>query len=370
MKIKIKRDTFLKELELIGGVIEKRNTMAVLNYFLLKTKGENKIEISGTDLEIGVIIELDAEVEEEGTFAILFSVFINLMKEMDTEYIVIESLDSENIQIVGGHGVYKLFTISEDNYPTIPLPEEGEKIKVGVKDLKEIIKLIKFSISSEPYSEASGGYFLFDGNYITAASTDYLRLSYVKKKVEREYKREEYLFYRKILFEILELNENGEIEILKGINNYFFFFENKILISRILEIKFPSFNDFVEKQDEGRVLIKRTELLKAIKRILSLVSSTSNYVYFNVKENKLVLDYNSSDSGIGKEELDVVYSGKEERFGFNVKNLKEFLEVIKEEDIVMGFSPEKAMVKFYPEKGINNLGEDFIYKYLQAPSYS
>jgi DNA polymerase-3 subunit beta len=370
MKIKIKRVSLVKELELINGVIEKRNTMPVLNYFLLKTKGKEKIELSGTDLEIGVVIEMDAKVEEEGSFAILFSVFINLVKEMDNEFVIIESIDNENIEVKGGKGIYKLFTISADNYPTIPLPEEGEKIRIDIKELKEIIKLIKFSISAEQYSNASGGYFLFNGDKIIAASTDYLRLSYVERKVSDDYPKTEFLFYKKILSEILELSDEGEIEILKGINNYFFFFENKILISRIMENNFPDFKEFVEKQGTGKVLIKREDLIKALRRILSIVSTTSNYVYFNISNGKLVLNYNSTDSGEGEEEIDVEYEGEEGSFGFNAKNLKEFLEVVKEENLIMEFSSDKTMVKFYPEKGINEMGENFIYKYLQAPSYN
>ena len=368
MRVKIKRALLLKELELINGIVEKRSTMPILNYILLKTKDEKTIEISGTDLEIGIVIKTEAEVEAEGSITVAFSLLYNLIKEMDTEEIEVEEKEDSVIEVRGGRSFYTLYGLSPDNFPTIPLPEEESEVTVDVKIFKKLIKMIKYAISEEHYTAMGGGYFIFNGNIIEAVSSDYNRLAYVKAKVSGNYRETDFLIYRKALNQILKFGDEGLLKIVKGVNNYFFIYENKILTSRIIEKKFPEFSDYVNIEREYYVIFNREETNRAFKRILNIISSKIKQVNVVIKEDSIILTYDSVESGKGEEKLYAEgYKGDDIIISFNAIYIKEFLENIENEKVRMEFSDEKTIVRFKPEGEEKEEDQIFEYVYMVIP---
>ena len=368
MKVKIKRTLLLKELELMNGIVEKRSTMPILNYVLLKTKNLEKIEISGTDLEIGIIIEMDAEIEKEGSITVAFSLLYNLVKEMDTEFIEIEEKEDSIIDLKGGTSFYTLYGLSPDNFPTIPLPEEEEEITVDIKVFKNLIRMIRYAISEEHYTAMGGGYFIFKGNTIEAVSSDYNRLAYAKTEVSKNYKETDLLVYRKALNELLKFEDEGEIKIIKGVNNYFFIYNNIILTTRIIEKRFPEFYDYINMERENFVIFKREETNKALRRILNIISSKIKQVNMMIKRDGIILSYDSVESGKGEEELTAKgYEGEEIVISFNALFVKEFLENIENEEVKMEFSDEKTIVRFKPVGGVKEGNFEFDYIYMVIP---
>lgn len=368
MKVKIERTLLLKELDLMNGIVEKRSTMPILNYILLKSKEGGKIEISGTDLEIGIVIEINAEIERDGSITVAFSLLYNLIKEMETEYIEIEEKEDSVVELRGGNSFYTLYGLSPDNFPTIPLPENEEKVIIDIKIFKKLIKMIKYAISEEHYTAMGGGYFIFKGKTIEAVSSDYNRLAYVKTEVGENFGEIDFLIYRKALNEILKFEDEGKIEVIKGVNNYFFVYGNRILTSRVIEKKFPEFYDYVNMEREKKVIFYREETNKALRRILNIISSKIKQVNMVIKEDKIILSYDSVDSGRGEEELRAEgYKGDDIIISFNAIFIKEFLENIESEKVIMEFSDEKTIVRFKPEDGVKEGDQKFDYTYMVIP---
>jgi len=367
MKIRISKKALIKELNLIDGIVEKRTTMPILNYMLIETKGKNKVEISGTDLEMGIIIEVEAEIEQEGSATVLFSLFNNLIKAMDCEYVDIEEKEESKIELKGGNSFYTLFGLPADNYPNIPLPEGGKEIKIRFNLLKRMIELIKISVSEDQYTGTSGGYFVFNGKKIEAASTDYNRLSYAITETGEKYEESEFLIYKKALEEISKFGKEGDIKIIKGVNNYFFVYKNKKLISRVIEGEFPDFGEYLKKEETKKLSFDRGELLNALRRILNIISSKIKLVTFDIDNDKLVLRYSSVERGEGKEEVKVEYKDEPIVINFNAVHVKDFLENIENDKILMELKDKRSVVKFSPIDKIEEGGNKIDFMYIVVP---
>ena len=221
MRLKIRRSLLVKEVSLLEGIVEKRSTMPILNYLLLKAQGDS-LEIQGTDLELGGIVKIEAQVEEGGAVTVESSKFLSLMKDMDGEFVEIVEEEDSKIEIRCGKSNYTLFGLSPDNYPTIPLPQNEEKIVVDIDIFKSLIKAVRFSISEDQYKDVNGADFIAEGHTLSMVSTDYSRLSYMKGNVEKNYGHVDFLIHKKALSELSKMGDGGDLEILKGVNNIFF----------------------------------------------------------------------------------------------------------------------------------------------------
>ena len=351
MRLKIRRSLLVKEVSLLEGIVEKRSTMPILNYLLLKAQGDS-LEIQGTDLELGGIVKIEAQVEEGGAVTVESSKFLSLMKDMDGEFVEIVEEEDSKIEIRCGKSNYTLFGLSPDNYPTIPLPQNEEKIVVDIDIFKSLIKAVRFSISEDQYKDVNGADFIAEGNTLSMVSTDYSRLSYMKGNVEKNYGHVDFLIHKKALSELSKMGDGGDLEILKGVNNIFFINKNKILISRVIEGKFPDFGDYIHQSKEKKIVFKREEMLKALKRICNIITSRVKVVLFEIGKGNILLNYESAESGIGKENLECSFMEEIFRATFNAVYVKEFLETLSCEEVAMELNDEKSSVRFSPVGGI------------------
>src|SRR5512144_1049670 len=159
MKLTIKKEEFLKGLQRIQGVVEKKNTMPILSNMLLTAEGKS-LEIVATDLEIGLRGRYAADVEKTGAVTVSAKKMYEIVRELPDEDIQIKVEDNNWVKIVSGHSQFKLVGLPKDEYPAMPDVAEEGMIAIAGEVLRDMIKKTIYAAGENDARYVLNGLFL------------------------------------------------------------------------------------------------------------------------------------------------------------------------------------------------------------------
>lgn len=362
MKFSASKNNIINELGLLQGIVEKRTTMPILSNVLMKAEN-GRVEIMGTDLEVGLRTYFEAEVKEEGLAAVngrkLFDFIKLLPEDQDIDFIK----KDDHLIVKCGESEIKIVTASEDDFPPIQECNFEKNISFSLNDFKEMIDCVFYAITQEQRYYLSGALLSIKNNQLELVSTDGHRLSYTRRefedlKVEREINQ---IVSKKTLNELKKF-ENEKIDFDFDENSLFFRVKNRVLISRIIESKFPNYQAVIPKDNPNKLLINKDDLISAIKRVSILSAEKSKGIKFDIKQGELRLFSSNPEMGEARDKLDIEYQGKELEIGFNSQYLLDFLATVNCEKVRFEIKDENSAVLIKPEEE-----EKGIYLYILMP---
>ncbi|MBC7362278.1 MAG: DNA polymerase III subunit beta [Candidatus Aminicenantes bacterium] len=362
MKFSTSKNNIINELGLLQGIVEKRTTMPILSNVLMKAE-KGRVEIMGTDLEVGLRTYFEAEVKEEGLAAVngrkLFDFIKLLPEDQDIDFIK----KDDHLIVKCGESEIKIVTASEDDFPPIQECNFEKNISFSLNDFKEMIDCVFYAITQEQRYYLSGALLSIKNNQLELVSTDGHRLSYTRRefedlKVEREINQ---IVSKKTLNELRKF-ENEKIDFDFDENSLFFRVKNRVLISRIIESKFPNYQAVIPKDNPNKLLINKDDLISAIKRVSILSAEKSKGIKFDIKQGELRLFSSNPEMGEARDKLDIEYQGKELEIGFNSQYLLDFLATVNCEKVRFEIKDENSAVLIKPEEE-----EKGIYLYILMP---
>jgi len=349
MKFSIAKETFLKELQILQGIVEKRNTMPILANILMNVQA-NDIEMTGTDLEVGMRTHLAAAIEKTGAITVNGKKIFEIVKSLPEGQTVEVELKDETIEIRSGASEFKILCLAKEDYPQVPDARFEKSIKLPLQDVKDMIDRVFYAITQEQRYYLNGALLSLKNRQMELVSTDGHRLSYTKKaedglKLDKELS---VIVAKKTLSEIRKF-EDEAVEFDLDENNLFFKVGPRTLISRIIESKFPNYQAVIPKDNPGRLVIAREELAGAIRRVSLLSAERSKGIKFTVEKNKLRLFSSNPEIGEARDRLAVEYKGQDLEIGFNAQYLLDFLTAVGSEKIVFEIKDENSAVLLRPE---------------------
>jgi DNA polymerase III subunit beta len=349
MKFSIAKETFLRELQILQGIVEKRNTMPILANILMNVQA-NDIEMTGTDLEVGMRTHLAAEIEKTGAITVNGKKIFEIVKSLPEGQTVEVELKDETIEIRSGASEFKILCLAKEDYPQVPDGRFEKSIKLPLQDVKDMIDRVFYAITQEQRYYLNGALLSLKNRQMELVSTDGHRLSYTKKaedglKIDKELS---VIVAKKTLSEIRKF-EDEAVEFDLDENNLFFKVGPRTLISRIIESKFPNYQAVIPKDNPGRLVIAREELAGAIRRVSLLSAERSKGIKFTVEKNKLRLFSSNPEIGEARDRLAVEYKGQDLEIGFNAQYLLDFLTAVGSEKIVFEIKDENSAVLLRPE---------------------
>jgi len=357
MKFSLLRETLLEELQLLQGIVEKRNTMPILANILINVS-DSDIELTGTDLEVGLRTRVGANIKEPGAITVNGKKLFEIVKSLpEGQEVRVENKD-ESIEIRAGESEFRILGLPKEDYPQVPDPKFEKNIRLALKDLKAMIDRVYYAITQEQRYYLNGALLSLKARQIELVSTDGHRLSYTKKtedglKPEREIS---VIVAKKTLSELRKFDDEG-VEFDMDDNNLFFRVGARTLISRIIESKFPNYQAVIPKDNPGRLSIGRDELAGAVRRVSLLSSERSKGIKFTIEKNRVKLFSSNPEIGEARDRLEVVYKGQDLEVGFNSQYLLDFLTAIDSEKVVFEIKDENSAVllKPDPEEDLTNL---------------
>ena len=315
MKFNVNQNDLEQSLGYCQGVIEKRSTLPILSNILLDANN-SKLSIIATDLDLIFINEIkNVEILEEGKTTTTSSIMYDIIRKFSSGKKINFNLSSENkIQLESEKSIFNLNCISASEFPLTDENFTGNEFKIKSKQLLKLLNKCKFAISNDETRHYLSGIYLHqtnldDKNFLTAAATDSHRMSISKILLENEIKFEPVILPKKTIFQLVNLLEDyeGEVKISNQKSKIKFELENSILISKLIDGKFPNYLQVIPKNNKKRLEVDLKLFLSSVDRVASVSLDKKDGVKFNLIKDKLDLSVNNTSSGDGNETLNVKF---------------------------------------------------------------
>lgn len=337
--LKASRDDLLKPLQAVSGVVDNRHTMAILSNILIESKNNNTC-FWGTDLEI--------QIHTAGPQALAdFAITVNAKKMQDILRALPEnsevSLTHEGSQLIiqAGRGRYNLQTLNSADFPTMSVSEEILACFTLSQDaLRQMLAQVQYAMALKDIRYYLNGLLMqAEGNQLRFVATDGHRMAYNCASIEADLPASEVILPRKTVLELLKLlsfpNEPVTVELLH--NQVRFRCRETVVVSKVVEGKFPDYNRVIPQDNDKIFLISRTQLLGAFERAVILSSEKFRGVTVKVQAGLLGIECSNNDQEKAQEGLEIAYQGDSVEMGFNIQYLMEVLRNLHCEDVQLAF---------------------------------
>ena len=340
MKFTVSSSALLSLLATTGKVINSKNTLPILDYFLMELKG-NELKVTTSDLETTLVGTIQVEnVEKEGTVAAPAKLMLDVLKECSEMPLTLNvNEDNWEINISWSTGNSSVPGANPVSYPqTHELSAEKTSVSLDVDILVNGINKTIFATADDELRPVMNGvYFNLDTTELTCVATDAHKL--VKHTVECACGvKAAFILPKKpanLLKNIL-LKEEGEVKMTFDQKNVVFELSNSTLVCRLIEGSYPNYNVVIPQANPNKLLVDRIGLLNAIKRVAVCSNPTTNLIRLDISNNKVILaaqDVNFSISA--NESLSCSYEGAPITIGFKSTFLVEILSNIETPTILV-----------------------------------
>ncbi len=328
MKMLCQKPELLEGIQTVQNIVSQRATLPILSHILMEAE-KGRLQLSATDLEVGIRCSVEADVQEEGSITVPGRTISDIVRELPKDKIEILTEKGSAIKINCGKSSFKIMGLPKEEFPKLPESGGKEAFSVPQKMIKQLIKKTSFAVSRDETRYALGGIlFQVKKGEITAVATDGRRLAKLIRKRTGDGKVEkEMILPAKAVNEINRImgDVEDEVKISIGKNELTFEFNEIIFMARFVKGKFPEYENVIPKTHNVRLSLGREEFLSAIRRVSLLASEKSNSVRLNLYPKKIVLTASTPELGEASEEMEVSYEGEEESLAFNPSYLMDFL---------------------------------------------
>lgn len=337
MKFTITKADFIKVLQRIQGIVEKRNTMPILANVLLDAS-DGKITIMATDLEVFIKDSSPAKVTEESSVTVNARKLFEIAKELPGDTIDVSSGKDDKVTLKAGKARFNIMGLPSKDFPVFPAIDESAMKELDSKAFKDMIEKTSFAVSTDETRYNINGFLLESaGGRVRMVATDGHRLALISREgisIDAGSK-EGVLLPRKGVMEMKKVLDEKEGSFFLGINqkNAVIKRENTVIIIRLLEGEFPDYSRVIPKENDKDAIAVRGELLSSLKRVSLLSTDKIKGVKFNFSNSKLVLTSSSPDIGEATEEVEVEYPYGELEIAFNARYFIDMLEALSDEKV-------------------------------------
>lgn len=327
MEFTIKQSVLKEELGYIQGVVERKSTIPVLSNILIESLGENSIRIVGTDLDVTIRCDAEAEIKEAGAMCIQARKLFDIVRTLDEGDVHFKKEDNEWVQLKAGRAKFRLAGVNREQYPEIPIFKSAP-LKLSAEVFNYFIQNTSFAITNETSRfTLSGAKFVIDGDKARMVTTDGHRLAFIEKSIEKQDAKMDSLIPKKALLELVKISreEKGEVSFGEDQNHIYFETGGRLLITRKLTGNFPNYEMVMPKDNDKTVIFDLVDMRNAVRRIALVADERNRSIRMTVREGEVEVTAQSAEEGEGNEVVPADYKGEEILLGFNHQYLQEFL---------------------------------------------
>ena len=360
----VNKNAFHESLNSLQNICNKKGTLAIISNILIESSNGG-ILLTGTDLEVGLQIFVNAEIYNEGSLTLPAKKIFEIVRESGSDNISVEEMDNSWVIIKAGLSTYNLAGMASSEFPEFPDYQQDNFISLECHYFLELIEKCIFSIANEQENIYSLTSVLFEKDkieeqyYLRMVSSDGHRLSIMQKEVSAD-------------LEKLELNEVTLIP-KKGLQEWKKFCENRdsieisfekrqmvlrdkraIMVIRLKNGEFPQYSAIINAIELTNCLkIKRIPFLESLKRINIFTEDIYHTIQLKIDKGQMILSSQNADLGNAKDELPIIYDGETLTLGFNCRYFIEALQVMECEsiDAYINSNSSPCLMKSEDDKG-------------------
>jgi len=328
MKFNVNQNDLQKSLSYCQGVIEKRSTLPILSNILLDASN-SKLKIIATDLDLIFINEIkNVEILDEGKTTTTSSIMYDIIRKFSSGKKINFNFSGEGkIQLESEKSIFNLNCIAASEFPVTDENFIENEFIIKSKQLLKLLNKCKFSVSNdETRHYLSGIYFhqteIDNKFFLTAVATDSHRMSISKTQLKDKIEFEPVILPKKTIFQVCSLLEDyeGDVKISNQKSKIKFELGNSILISKLIDGKFPNYIQVIPKNNKKRLEVDLKIFLDSVDRVASVSLDKKDGVKFKLVKDNLSLSVNNASSGDGNESLNVKFD-HELNISFNSRYL-------------------------------------------------
>jgi len=343
MKILILQQDLLPSLQAVSRVSGVRATLPVLDNILLASEGV-KLKLSATNLEIGVIEYVSADVIEPGEITIPAKTLVEVISGLKGSKIDLES-KQDILTITSGKFQASINGISSSEFPVIP-QGEGGGISFKKSEIMAVGQILFAAAVDEGRPQLTGVLTEVKGNDLNFVATDGFRLAHriikLEDKKDLPEGRFKSLIPKKTFEEVLRIISEEEIDDIKvstssNQNQIVFKIGSTTVSSRLIEGNFPNWEKIIPENFVTRAVVDKEEIIKAVK-LASVFVKNEGFIVLKVSTDKIVIEASAKELGTQQNEIEGQMEGEELTVGFNAKFLLDSLINIPSTQLTMEFS--------------------------------
>ena len=339
--LKATQDKVLSVLQSVAGIVERRHTLPILANVLIRKTG-NAVQLTTSDLEIQIrtTVEMDGD---SGNFTTTVGArkLIDILRTMPGDQTV--SLESSQAKLIlkGGKSRFTLQTLPAEDFPLVQEAASfGPAFSVPQKVLKDLLNQVSFAMAVHDIRYYLNGLLLqTEGNQVRLIATDGHRLAFASAEIAANLAKSEVILPRKTIVELYKLLQDSDeqinVELLS--NQVRFSFGSTVIISKIVDGKFPDYNRVIPLDNNNIFLLERVTFLQALQRAAILANEKFRGVRLVLRPGTMSILCTNSEQEEAEEELEIAYQGAELEIGFNINYLLDVLTNLPAETVQLAF---------------------------------
>ena len=359
MKLTVSRETFLAKLGIAVRGASTRSPIQTLAGVLLKVE-DGRAELEATDMELGVRVALEPSESTPGQAVIPGRLLLDVVRSLPTDQLTLEYRSAQqDVEVVAGPSKFHLRTLPPEDFPKLPqAPDEGGMTVPAGAFVDTIARVARAASRDETRPHLTGVLVTATGSELRMVATDSYRLAVKETKLEAALEGSlEANVPARTLQELARIASDGESIAVAALENQVVFtVDDVVLSSRLVEGRFPNYQQLLPESYEHELRVSRDELLEVVRRV-GLLAQKNAPLRLRFAEGSLDVSAQTPDVGEASESLPVPFAGEPLEIGFNPEFFREGLESAESEELILKLiSPLRpGLIQSGAE------GSDFIY---------
>jgi DNA polymerase-3 subunit beta len=355
MKVTILQENLARGLGVVSKAVSPRSTLPVLANVLIATD-EGRLRLSATNLEMGITCWIPARIEEEGSTTVPARTFSDLVSTLPSDQVLLKlDAQTQTLNVRGGTSTNDIKCIDAQEFPPLPVPDLDGAIQINVGDFREMVHQVAFAASTDEARPVLMGVLVqVEKDKLTMAAADGFRLSVRKAVLSAPAPAPvSSVIPAQALRELARVATDAEEPIYmvlpKGRGQVVFRVKDVEVVSQLIDGTFPDYQQIIPRKYNQRTLVSTASLLKACKQAEIFAREGSNVARINIKgaqsdmqPSEVEISATSEETGKNETIVEATVDGGGLLIAFNVKFLREALEVIRTPNVALETSAPNA----------------------------
>lgn len=360
----IEKDSLLKPLQTVVGVVERKQPLPILSNVLIEKIGSN-IQFISTDLEIQISTQIayEGRAGKDESITVSAKKLQEILRVLPEKNKVSLNIQDNRLQVKADKSKFNLQTLPACDFPRASVIfDQAKGIQLKQSELKKLIGMVQYAMAQQDIRYyLNGVLFVIDGMNLRLVATDGHRLAFTSTKLSKEYPKQEVILPRKAINELIKLLGDGEEEVAINFseNQAQIFFSKTTMITKLIDGKFPDYERVIPTYS-NHLILNRLIVMQALQRAAILSNEKFRGVRFILTEKNLCVISSNSEQEEAQEDIETDYHGAALDIGFNVNYLLDGLNSTSSEKIIFSFGDPNSSI-------LISIQENEAFKYVVMP---
>ncbi|NCD09576.1 MAG: DNA polymerase III subunit beta [Negativicutes bacterium] len=354
MKILCSKDMLSTAISYTQRAVSVRSTLALLDGILFEAD-QDRIKLTGYDLETGVEATLPGDIFTEGSVVLNARMLGEIVRKLPEDVVTIDVDDNKIATISSGNSQFKIKGMDSQGYPKLPQMDDVQKVSVPQKKLKQMISQTLFAVSSDESRPAFNGILFNSKNgYLEMVAVDGFRLALRREALDGQMNETRFLIPGKALKDIQPiLGDTGDVTLFTTQNHIEFDMTDVKMISRLIQQEFMNYNSILPQSSSTNVTVNTKAFYQAVERAALIVPSEDRRFPMNLTFDRYKTMKIQANTELGNlyDEVPVSMTGEDIDVDFNPRYFIDALKTISDEQIMLCFNGPVGPCVIRPTEG-------------------